>query len=153
MRSILLPGMIAAALLLGCGKDHDGGGGGDAGGDHEGHAHHHVTGPHGGEIAAVEGSDLQIEVVISHDTKQMVLWLHRGAGSALSPQTADAAPVLLLPVDGSPVEVTGKPFPEEGPNAWVFEHAGLAGEPEGARIRLSAGGKTLTTDLAHHHHH
>jgi hypothetical protein len=149
MRSILLPGMIAAALLLGCGKDPEG----DAGGGHEGHAHNQAKGPNGGDLAAVEGSDLQIEVVISHGTKQMVLWLHRGSGSAISPQTADAAPVLLLPVDGSSVEVAGKPFSEEGPNAWVFEHPGLAGEPEGARIRLSAGGKTLTADLAHHHHH
>jgi len=105
---------------------------------------HTSVATHGGAIGEIGSHDALMEVVHDEDAGVLKVWVMDAAGAALA---ADEAPVLNIPADGKPVQVTGV----EADGAWTFTDDALKGHPEGVRMRISVGGKPFNPELPHAH--
>jgi hypothetical protein len=144
--AIALPLLLALALAAGCGGDEQpapsSGGPGASG--HDDHAHE--AGPHGGSLIVTSDHQLHVEVLHDEDAARMRLFVLDGD---LKPLALEKGPVLRLVGQDGSAQVQGE---RDAEGAWVFDHALLAGEPEGS-ILVTAGGKTWTPRLEHAHEH
>lgn len=137
--------VLAVSLAVAaCGDDHDHDHDHDHGGCGEGHSH---DAPHGGEVIGLGDKHLaHVEVKLDHDAGTLTLYVY---DADMKKTKADAAPLLRFQADGRPVEVKA----EGSGHTWTFTHAGLKGEPEGARFEVRVGGKAYTPEWHHHHDH
>jgi len=131
--------ILCAALvaLAACGNDaHEE--------EHAEEAHAHAA-QHGGEIVVVVEHGLFLEVKHDEEAGAMTVWAY--AGEAMADAKLDEPPVLNFVGESGPTQLTA----EQAGGAWTFRDDALKGEPEGARLRLRAGGKTYTPALPHAH--
>jgi len=84
---------------------------------------------------------------VKHDEEAgtMTVWAY--AGEAMAEAKLDEPPVLNSVGESGPQQLTA----EQDGGAWTFRDDALKGEPEGARLRLRAGGRTYTPALPHAH--
>ena len=133
--------LLAAAALVACGDhghDH-----GDEGG-HDDHAH---SAKHGGELVELGAHEGFLETKIDHGAGTLKMWIYMG--EEMVDTRPASAPVLNLVTKDGPKTLTAV---EDG-GVWVFSDPALKEEPENARFRFTAGGKTYTPALAHDHDH
>jgi hypothetical protein len=84
---------------------------------------------------------------LDHGAGTLKVWIY--LGEEMTDTRPAAAPVLNLMTKDGPKTLTAM----EDDGAWVFADAALKGEPESARFRFTAGGKTYTPALQHAHDH
>ncbi|MEM8884327.1 MAG: hypothetical protein AAGD14_09675 [Planctomycetota bacterium] len=130
---------LLAATLLACG-DH--GHGHDHG--HGSHDHHHDP-KHGGHLTELGAHEGFLETKLDHAAGTLTIWIYLGE-EMIDTQPA-REPVLNLKTKDGPKSLTAK---REGDH-WVFRDDALKSDPEEARFRIVAGGKTYTPELVHHH--
>ena len=131
---------IICFALVACSKEETGSTGCGGCGD----AHEARDAKHGGLLIEFGNHDGLLEVVVDHATGAVTLYVY---DHEMADMSLDKAPVLIFASDDTPHQVTGE---GEG-GLWTFTHDGLQGEPEGARFRITAGGKTFNADWAHQH--
>jgi len=134
----LFPILICAALAA-CGSEPAADG--RAPGEDAAHEEQAV---HGGTLVELTGHAGHVEALHDAQAGTLTIWV---TDTAMAELPLDEAPVLNFVADGKPTQLTG----DEVDGAWRFTGDGLEGEPEGARLRLTSGGKTWTPALAHEH--
>jgi len=135
----LFPMLICAALAA-CGGEPAADG--HAPGEDAAHEEHAAV--HGGTLVELSGHAGHVEALHDAQVGTLTIWVTDAAMAVLA---LDDAPVLDFVAAGKPTQLTG----ERVDGAWRFTGDGLKGEPEGARLRLTSGGRTWTPALAHGH--
>ncbi len=150
---LVIPALLGVVALGACKEAHDHPHGPD--GEHldgneahdEGHpengAHPHEA-AHGGSVIELGDHAAILEVTHDEAAGEVRIWISSDQGESLAP---DGAPVLNAMEGETPTQVEG--VLEDG--VWVFRHAALNDHQDGARLRLSVGGKTFSPEMPHAH--
>lgn len=144
MKATMMLLIASAALLSACGKSES----------HQNQqkkpevaAAHAEHGPHDGELIELGDHVAHLEIVHDEDAGTIALY---ALDANLKPTALTEAPVLNLPTDSGPKQVTA--IARSGSTSdWLFSDPALEGEPEGARLRVVLNGVTYTPELPHQH--
>jgi len=140
MRTILL-GVLLAAVAA-CGKNEPA-----AAPPAEAPGENHEHKPqHGGDVMELGDHEGFVEVKADHDAGTLTVWVY--AGEEMKPAPLAEPPLLNWKGMDGPRQLQAS----MSGGAWVFQDAALEGEIEGARFRLSLGGKVYTPVVEHAHH-
>ena len=131
--------LLAVAALVACGESKE-----NAPADDGQDAHAHAA-KHDGELTELGSHEGFLETKLDHGAGTLKVWIY--VGEEMKDTRPASAPVLNLMTKDGPKTLTAM----EDDGAWVFADAALKGEPESARFRFTAGGKTYTPSLAHSH--